>query len=100
MLKLDFKQQLGALGLAVSVEVPANGITAVFGLSGAGKTSLINAVSGLTKPDSGVITLNDRPLVDCSKGLYLPLKSAVSATFFRKHGCFLTTAFGAIFSTA
>lgn len=39
MLKLDFKQQLGALGLAVSVEVPANGITAVFGLSGAGKTS-------------------------------------------------------------
>ncbi|SQI41560.1 Sulfate/thiosulfate import ATP-binding protein CysA [Leminorella richardii] len=72
MLKLDFKQQLGALGLAVSVEVPANGITAVFGLSGAGKTSLINAVSGLTKPDSGVITLNDRPLVDCSKGLYLP----------------------------
>ncbi|GKX54296.1 molybdenum import ATP-binding protein ModC [Leminorella grimontii] len=72
MLKLDFKQQLGALGLEVSVEVPANGITAVFGLSGAGKTSLINAVSGLTKPDSGVIMLNDRTLVDCGRGVFIP----------------------------
>lgn len=57
MLKLDFKQQLGALGLEVSVEVPANGIT---------------AVSGLTKPDSGVIMLNDRTLVDCGRGVYIP----------------------------
>lgn len=72
MLKLNFKQRLGALEMDISVEVPGDGITAIFGLSGAGKTSLINAVSGLTRPDSGEIILNDRVLVDCSRGIYLP----------------------------
>ncbi|AKJ41950.1 molybdenum ABC transporter ATP-binding protein ModC [Pragia fontium] len=72
MLTLNFKQRLGDLGLDVSVQVPGNGITAVFGLSGAGKTSLINAVSGLTHPDSGEIILNQRVLVDCTKGYFLP----------------------------
>ncbi|AWH87629.1 molybdenum ABC transporter ATP-binding protein ModC [Limnobaculum parvum] len=72
MLKLNFKQRLGALEMDVAVEVPGEGITAIFGLSGAGKTSLINAVSGLTRPDSGEIILNDRVLVDCSRGIYLP----------------------------
>lgn len=72
MLKLNFKQRLGDLLLDISTDVPGQGITAIFGLSGAGKTSLINAVSGLTRPDSGEIVLNDRVLVDCSKGIYLP----------------------------
>ncbi|WP_159566572.1 molybdenum ABC transporter ATP-binding protein ModC [Budvicia diplopodorum] len=72
MLKLNFKQQLGDLTLDISTEVPGQGITAIFGLSGAGKTSLINAVSGLTRPDSGHIVLNDRVLVDCARRFYLP----------------------------
>lgn len=72
MLTLNFKQRLGDLRLDISVDVPGSGITAVFGLSGAGKTSLINAVSGLTHPDSGEIILNDRVLVDCSRSIFLP----------------------------
>ncbi|MDR0806299.1 MAG: molybdenum ABC transporter ATP-binding protein ModC [Enterobacteriaceae bacterium] len=72
MLTLNFKQRLGDLGLEIAVNVPGNGITAVFGLSGAGKTSLINAVSGLTCPDSGEIILNDRVLVDCAHNIFLP----------------------------
>lgn len=72
MLKLDFDQQLGALSLSVSAELPANGITAIFGVSGAGKTSLINAIVGLTKPDSGRIVLNDRVLVDTAQHISLP----------------------------
>lgn len=72
MLTLNFKQRLGNLELDISVNVPSSGITAVFGLSGAGKTSLINAVSGLTRPDSGEIILNDRVLVDCSRSIFLP----------------------------
>lgn len=72
MLKLNFKQYLGNLTLDISTEVPGQGITAIFGLSGAGKTSLINAVSGLTRPNSGQIILNDRILFDCSRKIYLP----------------------------
>lgn len=48
MLELDFTQTLGSHCLQICETLPASGITAVFGVSGAGKTSLINAISGLT----------------------------------------------------
>lgn len=46
MLELDFTQTLGSHCLQIRETLPASGITAVFGVSGAGKTSLINAISG------------------------------------------------------
>jgi molybdate transport system ATP-binding protein len=72
MLELDFSQQLGDLTLQVTQTLPAQGITAIFGLSGAGKTSLINAIGGLTRPDNGRIALNDRVLSDTTKDIFLP----------------------------
>ncbi|MBN3255738.1 molybdenum ABC transporter ATP-binding protein ModC [Pectobacterium brasiliense] len=72
MLQLDFHQQLGSLELRVQSELPANGITAIFGVSGAGKTSLINAVVGLTRPDGGRIVLNNHVLVDTQQRIFLP----------------------------
>ncbi|GBU13657.1 molybdate ABC transporter ATPase [Enterobacterales bacterium] len=72
MLELDFSQQLGDLTLQVSQSLPAQGITAIFGLSGAGKTSLINAIGGLTRPDFGRIALNDRVLSDAEQNIFLP----------------------------
>ncbi|EFE93922.1 molybdenum ABC transporter ATP-binding protein ModC [Serratia odorifera] len=72
MLTLDVSQRLGELQLEVQAELPAQGITAIFGLSGAGKTSLINAIGGLTRPDRGRIVLNGRTLVDTAAGLCLP----------------------------
>ncbi|MEA1064480.1 molybdenum ABC transporter ATP-binding protein ModC [Erwinia sp. HR93] len=72
MLELDFEQTLGGHRLAVSENLPGRGITAIFGVSGAGKTSLINAISGLTRPQSGRIVLNDRVLSDTQKNIFLP----------------------------
>ncbi|UNH28034.1 molybdenum ABC transporter ATP-binding protein ModC [Moellerella wisconsensis] len=72
MLELDFSQRLGDLQLEVKTQLPTESITAIFGLSGAGKTSLINVIGGLTKPDSGRIVLNGRVLVDKAKKICLP----------------------------
>lgn len=72
MLELDFSQKLGDLDLQVTQTLPAQGITAIFGLSGAGKTSLINAIGGLTKSDEGRITLNGRILSDAQNNIFLP----------------------------
>ncbi|EKN4801928.1 TPA: molybdenum ABC transporter ATP-binding protein ModC [Yersinia enterocolitica] len=72
MLELDFSQQLGDLHLQVSTNLPAQGITAIFGLSGAGKTSLINVIGGLTRPQQGKVVLNGRVLVDAEQNIYLP----------------------------
>ncbi|SPW40225.1 molybdenum ABC transporter ATP-binding protein [Escherichia coli] len=41
MLELNFSQTLGNHCLTINETLPANGITAIFGVSGAGKTSLI-----------------------------------------------------------
>ncbi|EJL85824.1 molybdenum ABC transporter ATP-binding protein ModC [Pantoea sp. BIGb0393] len=72
MLHLHISQQLGDHLLDVNVNIPASGITAIFGVSGAGKTSLINAIGGLTQPQSGRIELNDRLLFDSASRVNLP----------------------------
>jgi molybdate transport system ATP-binding protein len=72
MLKLNFTQRLGDLLLEVNETLPSKGITAIFGLSGAGKTSLINVISGLTQPKTGSIYLNGRALVDVERHILLP----------------------------
>ncbi|HGC6387081.1 TPA: molybdenum ABC transporter ATP-binding protein ModC [Cronobacter dublinensis] len=72
MLELNFTQVLGNHRLTVNETLPGSGITAVFGVSGAGKTSLINAISGLTRPQHGRIVLNDRVLSDTETDTSLP----------------------------
>lgn len=72
MLELAFTQRLGEHILTLDLKLPARGITAVFGVSGAGKTSLINAIAGLTTPQSGRVALNDRVLYDSEQKINLP----------------------------
>ncbi|WP_075180752.1 molybdenum ABC transporter ATP-binding protein ModC [Pantoea sp. 1.19] len=72
MLDLNFTLRQGEHRLRVDVQLPARGITAVFGVSGAGKTSLINAISGLVRPQEGHIILRDRVLSDTARGRFLP----------------------------
>ncbi len=82
MLELHFTQTLGNHCLSINETLPASGITAVFGVSGAGKTSLINAISGLTRPQKGRIVLNGRVLNDTEKRICLaPEKRRVGYVF-------------------
>jgi ATP-binding cassette, subfamily C, bacterial len=48
----------------VSMTIPANAITVLQGPSGAGKTTLIDLLIALHRPDKGVITLDGVPLTD------------------------------------
>ncbi|MBI6549687.1 molybdenum ABC transporter ATP-binding protein ModC [Xenorhabdus lircayensis] len=72
MLELDFEQRLGELHMQVDTSLPTKSISAIFGLSGAGKTSLINVIAGLTRPQKGRIVLNGRTLVDVEQKNFLP----------------------------
>lgn len=66
------KDRLGDFALDVAFEAP-QGITVLFGKSGSGKTSVINAISGLTQPKSGLIKIEDTVLFDSDAGLNLPV---------------------------
>lgn len=71
MLEINVRKQLGKMTFAVDLQLPTQGVTALFGLSGSGKTTLINLVSGLLQPDQGYIRLNGRALVDTAKQINL-----------------------------
>lgn len=47
------------------------GVTALFGRSGAGKTSLINAIAGLMQPDKGRIVFDGETLFDSARGIHV-----------------------------
>ncbi len=49
-----------------------SGITALCGPSGAGKTSVVNMVAGLLRPDAGFIEVGGRCLFDSERGINLP----------------------------
>lgn len=72
MLKINIQKQLGNLLLDLDLAIPNKGVTALFGLSGSGKTSIINLVSGLIHPEKGEISLNNKVLVDTEKSINLP----------------------------
>ncbi|NIY91808.1 molybdenum ABC transporter ATP-binding protein ModC [Vibrio diazotrophicus] len=65
---VTFRKHLEDVEMDVSFVAPSHGITAIFGRSGAGKTSIVNAVSGLLSPDSGEIVVNGRTLFDSKQG--------------------------------
>ena len=71
MLALEVEKQLGAFALAVRFQI-AGGVTALFGPSGAGKTSLVNMIAGLLKPDRGCIVLDQTTLFDAAKAVNVP----------------------------
>ncbi len=71
VLALDIEKRLGAFTLSVRFEV-ASGATALFGPSGAGKTSVVNMIAGLLTPDSGSIVLDDTTLFDAARQIDVP----------------------------
>lgn len=71
MLRVDVSKALGATTVEASFE-SAGGVTALFGASGAGKTSIINMIAGLMRPDRGRIELDGETLDDAAQGVYVP----------------------------
>jgi molybdate transport system ATP-binding protein len=86
MLAVDVEKRLGEVLIAAKFQA-TGGATALFGPSGAGKTSIVNMIAGLVRPDRGRIALDDTVLFDSAAPVYLP---AASATCSRRGACFRT----------
>jgi len=52
----------------VSIEIDEGGFVCLSAPSGGGKTTLLNAIGGLDKPDSGEVYIGDRRIDNLSKG--------------------------------
>jgi molybdate transport system ATP-binding protein len=71
MLRVDVSKQLGEFRLEASFASEGR-VTGLFGASGAGKTSLINMIAGLLRPDRGSIAIDGETLDDTPTKLHVP----------------------------
>ena len=71
MLRVDVTKQLGEFSLEATFESQGR-VTGLFGASGAGKTSLINMIAGLLRPDRGSIALDGETLDDTTARVHVP----------------------------
>jgi len=71
-LAVEMRHTLGAFCVEVAFKAPA-GITVLFGRSGSGKTTVVNAVAGLLRPDMARITLDGDTLHDSAARRFLPV---------------------------
>ncbi|CAN5797355.1 molybdenum ABC transporter ATP-binding protein [soil metagenome] len=70
-IEVALRHAFGAFRLDVDFAAPA-GITALFGRSGAGKTTVVNAVAGLMRPREGRIAVDGATLLDTGRGVAVP----------------------------
>ena len=70
-LSVAITRQQGDFRLEATFDAP-EGITALLGKSGSGKTTIVNAVAGLLRPDAGRITLDGDVLFDSAGGVNVP----------------------------
>lgn len=70
-LEVDFIAHAGSFPLSVRFSADAP-VTGLFGRSGAGKTSIVNALAGLLRPDCGRIVCAGIVLFDSERGIDVP----------------------------
>mgnify|MGYP006289179405 CR=1 FL=1 len=70
MLEVSVRHDFPGFALDAAFRAPP-GITVLFGRSGSGKTSIVNAVAGLLMPDAGRIASGDWTLLDTERGVRL-----------------------------
>lgn len=73
MLEVRVCKRLGETLIDIEFAVPARGITVLYGHSGAGKTSVLNMIAGLIKPEYGMVSAGGRVLFDSEKRINIPV---------------------------
>jgi molybdate transport system ATP-binding protein len=66
-LEVELQDTLGEFQLDVAFKVPATGVTALFGRSSSGKTSVLRGIAGLVKPRRGLVKINGESWQDAKR---------------------------------
>jgi molybdate transport system ATP-binding protein len=72
VIEVEIEKRLGAFELEARFAAPAVGVTALFGRSGAGKTTIVNSLAGLERPDRGRIVIAGEVLFSSERGIDVP----------------------------
>ncbi len=83
-IRLRYALRRERFSLDVEAEIPDRGVTAVFGASGAGKTSLLRCIAGLERAEDAYLELDGTRLDDSASGLRLPAHRRAVAFVFQE----------------
>ncbi|MEZ4987373.1 MAG: ATP-binding cassette domain-containing protein [Saprospiraceae bacterium] len=92
MLEIQLQKKLhapqGDLCLDVQTQIEPFQLTGLFGVSGAGKTSLLRMVAGLMRPDVGRISFDGTVWTDTTQNKYLPPGERQISVIFQDYALF------------
>lgn len=72
-IRARFKISYPGFALAMDLDIPGRGITALFGASGSGKTTCLRAIAGLERAADGYLEINGVVWQDSASGIFLPV---------------------------
>ncbi len=71
-LEVEARHRIGSFTIDAAFQ-SGGGVTALFGRSGSGKTSLVNIIAGLLRPDRGRIVLGGELIADSERKVFTPV---------------------------
>jgi molybdate transport system ATP-binding protein len=71
-LSVRLRHDFPSVRMDMAFDIPSPGVTALFGPSGAGKTTIILAAAGLLRPDECRIEVDGQTMADTATGFWLP----------------------------
>lgn len=74
MIEVSFKYQIAGATFDIDFEAPGDGVAALFGRSGSGKSTIVEAIAGGLRPDAGRIVINGVAYLDTDAGISLPIE--------------------------
>ena len=82
------KKRLRDFTLDVGFKLGGREVLALMGGNGCGKTTVLNAIAGITQPDSGCIALGGATLFDRSAGIDVPTEKRNIGYLFQNYALF------------
>ncbi|HTA69211.1 MAG TPA: ABC transporter ATP-binding protein [Bryobacteraceae bacterium] len=88
-LRKNFTPGAESAGFSLDVEFQAaQGITVLFGPSGAGKTLTLDSIAGFVRPDEGRVLVDDQILFDAASGVCLAPRARHCGYVFQNYALF------------
>jgi molybdate transport system ATP-binding protein len=88
MIALRFDVSRPGFAMQVALELPGRGVTALFGHSGSGKTTILRAVAGLERHTNGYLEVNGDVWQDDARGIYVPTHRRALGYVFQEASLF------------
>lgn len=87
-IRARFRVERAGFSLDVDLTLPGQGVTALFGHSGSGKTTCLRAMAGLERASKGYFSLGEEVWQDETRGHFLPPHRRALGVVFQEAGLF------------